>query len=168
MAFVSSILSQFIQSRSSKESFSINSASTKSPEVPPNFQKVTQKINSINSSVPNYQLLNPQRNNRNNLTTRSRPKYSAFKKIIKQKRGPKKTQKMEPTQTTTIATQTEEETNKGLGKAALRPQTSNPIYSLINLEDMPQYRKNLCWRRIPSGGNRKGSPNGPKYQINWG
>ena len=43
----------------------------------------------------------------------------------------------------TIATQTEEINNKGLGRAALRPDSQDPIYPLSNTANMPQYRKNL-------------------------
>ena len=42
-----------------------------------------------------------------------------------------------------IATQTEDNTNKGLGRAAIRPDPQNPIYPLANTANMPQYRKNL-------------------------
>ena len=44
---------------------------------------------------------------------------------------------------TTIGTQTDENTNKGLGRAAIRPDPQNPIYHLANTANMPQYRKNL-------------------------
>ena len=43
----------------------------------------------------------------------------------------------------TIGTQTEDNTNKGLGRAAIRPDLQNPIYPLANTANMPQYRKNL-------------------------
>ena len=43
----------------------------------------------------------------------------------------------------TIATQTEDNTNKGLGRSAIRPDPLNPIYPLSNSATMPQYRKNL-------------------------
>ena len=43
----------------------------------------------------------------------------------------------------TIATQTDETSNKGRGRGALRPDPQNPIYPLSNTADMPQYRKNL-------------------------
>ena len=38
----------------------------------------------------------------------------------------------------TIATQTDEDNNKGLGRAAIRPDPLNPIYPLSNAADMPQ------------------------------
>ena len=44
---------------------------------------------------------------------------------------------------TTIETQTDENTNKGLGRAAIRPDPQNPIYPLAKTANMPQYRKNL-------------------------
>ena len=50
---------------------------------------------------------------------------------------------MNPNQNT-IATQTHEETNKGLGRAALTPNQTDPIYPLSNAVDMPQYQKKLC------------------------
>ena len=43
----------------------------------------------------------------------------------------------------TIATQTEDNTNKELGRAAIRPEPQNPIYPLANTANMPQYRENL-------------------------
>ena len=43
----------------------------------------------------------------------------------------------------TIATQTEDNNNKGLGRTVIRPDPQNPIYPLANSTDMPQYRKNL-------------------------
>ena len=43
----------------------------------------------------------------------------------------------------TIATQTESNNNKGLGRSVIRPDPENPIYPLANSTDMPQYRKNL-------------------------
>ena len=50
---------------------------------------------------------------------------------------------MNPKQNT-IATQTDEVSNKGLGRSALRPNPDDPIFPLSNTVDMPQYRKNLC------------------------
>ena len=43
----------------------------------------------------------------------------------------------------TIGTQTEDNNNKGLGRASIRPDPQNPIYPLANTANMPQYRKNL-------------------------
>ena len=43
----------------------------------------------------------------------------------------------------TIATQTEDNTNKGLGWSAIRPEPLNRIYPLSNTANMPQYRKNF-------------------------
>ena len=44
----------------------------------------------------------------------------------------------------TIATQTEDSSNKGRGRSPLRPDPSNPIFPLSNEKDMPQYRANLA------------------------
>ena len=51
---------------------------------------------------------------------------------------------MEPTKTTTNASQTEEETNRDLCRAALISEPSNPIYPLSNLRDSLSIEKNLC------------------------
>ena len=48
---------------------------------------------------------------------------------------------MNPTQNT-IATQTDEDNNKGLGRSALRRNPNDQIYPLSIAADMPQYRKN--------------------------
>ena len=50
---------------------------------------------------------------------------------------------MNPNQNT-IATQTDDEINKDLGRSALTPNPTDPIYPLSTAVDMPQYRKNLC------------------------
>ena len=44
----------------------------------------------------------------------------------------------------TVATQTDEETNKGQGRAALRPNPSDPNYPLSNSKDIPQCKKIIC------------------------
>ena len=44
----------------------------------------------------------------------------------------------------TIATQTEDSSNKGRGRSPLRPDPSNPIFQLSNEKDMPQYRAYLA------------------------
>ena len=44
----------------------------------------------------------------------------------------------------TIATQTEDSSNKGRERSPLRPDPSNPIFPLSNEKDMPQYRANLA------------------------
>ena len=46
--------------------------------------------------------------------------------------------------TQTIATQTEDSSNKGRGRSPIRPDASNPIFPLSNATNMPQYRKNLA------------------------
>ena len=46
--------------------------------------------------------------------------------------------------TQTIATQTEDISNKGRGRSPIRPDPSNPIFPLSNATDMPKYRKNLA------------------------
>ena len=87
----------------------------------------------------------PQGYNTVHVTTRSRPKHNTFEQtIIKRKRAPNKlNSKMNPSRNT-IATQTDETKNRGLGRSALRPYPANPIFPLSNTVDMPQYRKNLC------------------------
>ena len=49
---------------------------------------------------------------------------------------------MNPTQNT-FATQTDKESNKDLGRKALRTN-ADPMFPLSNTIDMPQYRKNCC------------------------
>ena len=51
---------------------------------------------------------------------------------------------MEPTKKTTLASQTEEQTNRDLGRAALISEPSNPIYPLSNLRDSLSIEKSLC------------------------
>ena len=46
--------------------------------------------------------------------------------------------------TNTIATQTEDNSNKGRGRSPIRPDPSNPIFPLSSATNMPQYRKNLA------------------------
>ena len=76
---------------------------------------------------------------------------------------------MKPAKTTTIAPQSEEDTKKGQGRAALRLDPLNPINPLSNSKVMAQDRKKFVssvWRGISCGGNRKRPPNSPNYQIN--
>ena len=114
----------------------------------PNYNSI-KSINSIHPTNHNFQNKNsnylPQGNNSVNVTTRSRPKHNTFEeKIIRRKRSTnKQLTKMNPKQNT-IATQTDEVSNKGLGRSALRPNPEDPIFPLSNTVDMPQYRKNLC------------------------
>ena len=109
-------------------------------------------INSINSIHPtnhNFQNKNanylPQVYNSVNVTTRNRLKHNTIEeKIIRRKRSTnKQLTKMNPKQNT-IATQTDEVSNKGLGRSALKPNPEDPIFPLSNTVDMPQYRNNLC------------------------
>ena len=46
--------------------------------------------------------------------------------------------------TQTIATQTEDNSNKGRGRSPIRTDPSNPIFPLSSGTNMPQYRKNLA------------------------
>ena len=87
----------------------------------------------------------PQEYNTVQVTTRSRPKHNTFEEtIIKRKRAPiKLNSKMDPSQDT-IVTQTDETTNKGIGRSALTPDPADSIFPLSKAVDMPQYRKNLC------------------------
>ena len=62
---------------------------------------------------------------------------------MKRKRAPNNNNLMMSSDKITIATQTDEDNNRGLGRSAIRPDPRNPIYPLSNTIDMPQYRKNL-------------------------
>ena len=104
-------------------------------------QGLSPKITSI--SFKNAKPF-PQGNQTIQVTTRSRPKLNTFEqKIIKRKRAPNKKNNKMNNEKITISTQTEDNTNKGLGRSAIRPDPLNPIYPLSNTANMPQYRKNL-------------------------
>ena len=106
-------------------------------------QGLSPKVNSINSLQSKNILHLPQGYQTINVTTRNRPKVNTFEqKIPKRKRAPNKKIKMNKDKIT-IATQTEDNNNKGLGRTVIRPDTQNPIYPLANSTDMPQYRKIL-------------------------
>ena len=120
---------QFIQNK-----ISHNSNSNTKP------QGLSPKVTSINSLIPKTSKQIPQGYQTIHVTTRNRPKLNTFdQKITKRQRAPNKMNNNK----TTIGTQTDENTNKGLGRAAIRPDPQNPIYPLANTANMPQYRKNL-------------------------
>ena len=111
----------------------------------PNYNSINS-INSIHPTNHNFQNKNsnylPQGYNPVNVKTRNRPKHNTFEqKIIRRKRSTnKQLTKINPKQNT-IATQTDEVSNKGLGRSALKPNPEDPIFPLSNTVDMPQYRK---------------------------
>ena len=107
-------------------------------------QGLSPKVHSINS-LPSKNILHlPQGYQTINVTTRKRPKVNTGpkQKIQKRKRAPNKKIKMNNDKIT-IANQTEDNNNKGLGRTVIRPDPQNPIYPLADSTDMPQYRKNL-------------------------
>ena len=104
---------------------------------PPKFTSVNSvSFKNSEKSPRGYQTIQ--------VTTRSRPKLNTFEqKIIKRKRAPNKKNQKLNSDKITIATQTDEHTNKGLKRTAVRPDPLNPIYPLSSAAEMPQYRKNL-------------------------
>ena len=79
-----------------------------------------------------------------NLTTRNRPKHNYFDQKLTKRSIAQNTRicKIVSTkQTTTIAIQTEELSNKSRGRLPLRTDPFNQFYTLSNAQDMPQYRK---------------------------
>ena len=109
---------------------------------PPGSPSNSNYINSINSIKVTKSEKIPQGYNTIQVTTRSRPKHNTFEQnIIKRKRATnRRNTKMNPTQNT-IATQTDDESNKDLGRKALKPNPTDPIFPLSDTIDMPQYRK---------------------------
>ena len=84
----------------------------------------------------------PQGYNTIQVATRSRPKHNNYdQNITKRKRAPNKQNNIMNSNKNTIATQTDEDANKKLGRSALRPDPSDPLSNTI---DIQQYRKNLC------------------------
>ena len=107
-------------------------------------QGLSPKINSINSiSLKNVKHF-PQGYQTIQVTTRSRPKVNTFEqKIVKRKLAPNKKNNKMNNKKVTMATQTEDNTNKGLVRSAKRADPLNPIFPRSNSANMPQYRKNL-------------------------
>ena len=106
--------------------------------------KFTNSKKSISrNSIYTKNSINPQ--GQINVTTRNRPRHNTFdQQIPKRKRSPNKPKtKMSANQssTQTIANQTEDISNKGRGRSPIRPDPSNPIFTLSSATNMPQYRK---------------------------
>ena len=142
MLSLSSIPQNLIQHCSKDKIPNSNLHSTSSNNKP---QGLPPKLTYNNSISNNFPKERPRETIKTQATTRSRSKHNTYdQKITISKRAPNKhTDKMN-TNKNTIATQTEDDTNKGLGRSASRPNPSDPIYPLSNATDMPQYRKNLC------------------------
>ena len=103
--------------------------------------KFTNSKKSISTnSIYTKNSINPQ--GQINVTTRNRPRHNTFdQQIPKRKRSPNKPKtKMSANQssTQTIATQTEDISNKGRGRSPIRPDPSNPIFTLSSATNMPQ------------------------------
>ena len=87
-------------------------------------------VNSISSKTTK---IIPQGHQSIQVTTRSKPTVNTFEqKITKRKRAPNKKITTMNNGKNTIATQTDDDSNKGLGRAALGPDPLNPIYPLSN------------------------------------
>ena len=89
-------------------------------------QGLSPKITSIKSiSFKNAKHF-PQGCQAIQVTTRSRPKLNTFEqKTIKRKRAPNNKNNKMNNEKITIATQTEDNTNKGLGRSTIRPPKPN-------------------------------------------
>ena len=118
---------------------SINSISTNSTYTEPSYQNYTYNSKTKNSIDPQGQV---------SVTTRNRPHHNTFEQqISKRKRAPNKPKsKMSANKcsTQTIATQTEDSSNKGRGRSPIRSDPSNHIFPLRNANNVSQYRKNLA------------------------
>ena len=136
------LISPLPNSNNSNTFNTLNSTQKFHSNLAKNPQGLTHKIPPIHLSHPKNSVEIPQGYQTVNVTTRNKPQVNTFDQtIIKRKRAPNKT-KMNSNKVT-IATQTDNENNKGLGRSVIIPDPQNPIYPLSNCTDMPQYRKNL-------------------------
>ena len=105
-----------------------------------NPQGLTHKIHSIYLLHPKNSLKLPQGYQTINVTTRNKPQVNTFDQtIINRKRAPNKT-KMNSNKVT-IATQTDNENNKGLGRSVIIPDPQNPIYPYLIVRICPNTEK---------------------------
>ena len=102
------------------------------------FKHLSNPRISINTIIPQGYV---------NLTTRNRPRHNTFDQTIQKRKRSQNKSKITMSannNTQTIATRTEDCSNKGRGRSPLRPDPTNPIFPLSKEKDMPQYRKNLA------------------------
>ena len=132
-------LSSLFQSIQIQNSNIINS-------IKQNFPGTSPPINNFNyiAETPSFKLNDsPSTNFRGkiNLTTRNGLRQNTYEWIIiNQQRPPNKS--TNKTNTTAIATQTEDVSNERQGRTPLRLYPHNPIYPLDNTRDMPENKKN--------------------------